>query len=173
MVLKKHPAIACCGIDCVLCPRYYTAGKSRCPGCCGEGFEQVRPLCSVIKCCVKERGLEVCAECKEFPCEKFEKESTCKDSFVTHKRMMINQQLIKEIGIDAYIKQQNERIVFLKTALEHHDNGKNKSYFCIAASLLSIKGLKKALSLVGKSKNLRDILKKIADDEGQALVLKK
>jgi hypothetical protein len=26
-----HPTIGCCGIDCGLCPRYYTDGPSRCP----------------------------------------------------------------------------------------------------------------------------------------------
>ena len=173
MSLRKHPTISCCGIDCGLCPRYYTVGKSRCPGCGGEGFEQLRPLCPVINCCVKKRGLEVCASCDEFPCARYEKESANKDSFVTHKRMMDNLHRIKEAGLDAFLEQQGERIAFLETALAHHDNGRNKGYFCLAAALLSVDGLQKALALADAGENLRETLKKLADDEGQALVLQK
>jgi hypothetical protein len=173
MALKKHPTIACCGIDCGLCPRYYTVGKSRCPGCGGEGFELQRPTCSVINCCVKKRGLEVCAECDEFPCGKYDKESSKKDSFCSHARMMPNHRLIQEIGLPAFLEQQAERIAFLEAALEHHDNGRNKSYFCLAAALLTIDSLKEALSRADQGKNLRDILKQYADAEGQELVLKR
>ena len=86
---------------------------------------------------------------------------------------MANQRLIAEIGLDAYLAQQAERIAFLETALERHDNGRNKSCFCLAAALLSLEGLKRSLPLAEQGENLRDVLKKIADDEGQELVLKK
>jgi hypothetical protein len=33
--IKKYPTIGVCGLDCGLCPRYYTIGPSRCPGCAG------------------------------------------------------------------------------------------------------------------------------------------
>ena len=171
--MKKHPAISCCGIDCGLCPRYYTVGTSRCPGCYGEGFDEVHPSCSIINCCVKKRGLEVCAECDDFPCKKYNNESFCKDSFVTHKRMMTNHRLIAEIGLDAFLERQAERIAFLEAALKRHDNGRSKSYFCLAAALLSVDGLKRALSLAESGENLRDILKRLAEDEGHELVLSK
>jgi hypothetical protein len=148
-------------------------GTSRCPGCGGEGFEQKHPSCSFITCCVKKRGLEVCAECGDFPCKKFDKETGERDSFVTHRRVMSNQRLIAEIGLDAFLEQQAERIAFLETALERYDDGKSKNYFCLAAALLSVDSLKKALSLAGKGENLRDMLKQLAVTEGQELVLKK
>ena len=173
MSLKKHPTIGCCGIDCGLCPRYYTAGTSRCPGCGGEGFEQVHPSCSFLTCCAKKKGLEVCAECADYPCGKFDKETGERDSFVTHKRVLSNQRLIAEIGLDAFLAQQTERIAFLEAALERHDNGRNKGYFCLAAALLSVDSLKKALSLAEQGENLREVLKRFADTEGQELVLKK
>lgn len=37
---KKIYTLGCCGLDCGLCPRFYTEGSSRCPGCCGENFEK-------------------------------------------------------------------------------------------------------------------------------------
>jgi hypothetical protein len=72
--VKKYPTIAVCGLDCGLCPRYYTEGPSRCPGCAGPGFFDKHPSCSFITCCVKKKGLEVCAECADFPCAKFKSE---------------------------------------------------------------------------------------------------
>ena len=170
---KKYPTIAACGIDCGLCPRYYTAGTSRCPGCGGEGFDGVHPSCGVLTCCAKKHGLEVCAECHDFPCKKYDNGSFCRDSFVTHQRMMPNHEMIAEIGLDAFLKQQAERIAFLETALEQHDNGRNKGYFCNAAALLPIEDLKNALSLAGNGDNLRDTLKNLADTRGIALTLRK
>ena len=67
---KKYPTIACCGLDCGLCPTYYTKGPSKCPGCCGPNFSNHHPSCSIITCCVKDKKFETCAECKEFPCSK-------------------------------------------------------------------------------------------------------
>ncbi|MBP7049418.1 MAG: DUF3795 domain-containing protein [Phycisphaerae bacterium] len=71
---KKYPTIGVCGLDCGLCPRYYTAGPSRCLGCAGPDFPNRHPSCSFITCCVKKKGLEVCGECPDFPCSKFKSE---------------------------------------------------------------------------------------------------
>jgi hypothetical protein len=68
---KKYPTIGVCGLDCGLCPRYYTVGSSRCPGCGGPDFLNKHPSCSFITCCVKKKNHEVCAECSEFQCSKF------------------------------------------------------------------------------------------------------
>ena len=54
--IKKYPTIGVCGLDCGLCPRYYTIGPSRCPGCAGPDFFNKHPSCSFITCCVKKIG---------------------------------------------------------------------------------------------------------------------
>jgi hypothetical protein len=59
--IKAYPTLGCCGLDCGLCSRYYTVGTSRCPGCCGPEFFDKMPSCAYITCCVKKKGLEVCA----------------------------------------------------------------------------------------------------------------
>lgn len=69
--VKRYPTLAACSLGCGLCPRYYTVGKSRCPGCCGPGFGKKHPTCSFITCSVKKRGLETCGECAEVPCSMF------------------------------------------------------------------------------------------------------
>ena len=139
--IKKYYTLGCCGIDCGLCPRFYTEGESRCPGCFGKNFLEKHPPCGVASCCVNKNNLEVCGQCKEFPCKKYEGKNVLKDSFVTHKKMMENQRFIQINGIEKYIKEQNIRIKLLEKILSDYNDGRSKSYFCIAAALLDINSL--------------------------------
>jgi hypothetical protein len=61
-LIKKYYTLGCCGIDCGLCPRYYTEGgeESRCPGCFGENFVQKHTPCSTASCCIKMENM-VCS----------------------------------------------------------------------------------------------------------------
>jgi hypothetical protein len=167
----KHPTIGCCGIDCGLCPRYYTDGSSRCPGCAGDE----RPFsCGFITCCVKKHGLPVCAECGEYPCAKYaDREKIEKDSFVTHKRMFQNQGMIREVGLDAFLAKQAERMAFLDDALGNHNDGRSKGFYCLAAALLTAENLKDALNRADTGENLRNVLNEYAAAEGQELKLRK
>src|SRR4030042_1775461 len=146
-LIKQYPTIACCGIDCGLCPRYYTDGKSKCPGCLGRNFASKHPSCSIVTCCVKNNRFETCAECNQFPCEKLKKWDLG-DSFVTHKKSLQNLRLIKEIGIREFNIQQKERIKILNKLIEEYDDGKSKSYYCLATAILEIDNIKEALSQI-------------------------
>ena len=185
--IKTHPTLGCCGLDCGLCPRYYTVGNSRCPGCCGPDFWQKHPSCSFITCCVKKRNLEVCAECSEFPCSKF-KDAGKYDSFLTYKRVIQNLDFIKEHGVEEFIEQQKKRIELLLIMLKHFDDGRSKSFYCIATTLLSIKDLRSALDNAEqkikedkgesddtktRAKLLKGFLNDIAAREGIELTLRK
>ena len=139
--IKKYPTLGCCGIDCGLCPRYYTEGKSKCPGCFGQGFSEKHPPCSMVSCCAKKHNLEVCGQCDEYPCKKYDNKNIEKDSFVTHKRMIANHRYIQENGINNYLKEQNARIKILEKLLLEYNDGKSKSFFCIASRLLDIQEL--------------------------------
>lgn len=185
---KKIFTLGCCGLDCGLCPRFYTEGASKCPGCCGDDFENKHPSCSFITCCVKKKGLEVCGECRDFPCSRFDKETGETDSFITHRRVIQNQNYIKEYGIVAFIEQQNHRMGFLQTMLGCYDDGKCKSFFCLAVTLLSLKSLSESLikaekeikergidkeDLKAKAKIIREILNQLASEENEELKLRK
>ena len=147
---KTYPTIGVCGLDCGLCPRYYTRGTSRCPGCAGPDFFNKHPSCSFITCCVKKKELEVCAECSEFPCSKFKsneeyqqlKESS---SYPSYKKVMPNLNFIKEHRIEKFIGQQKKRIKLLETMIENFDDGRSRSFFCRAATLLGLIDLKSSL----------------------------
>ncbi|MBM3707014.1 MAG: DUF3795 domain-containing protein [Actinobacteria bacterium] len=147
---KIYPVIGCCGLDCGLCPRYYTAGASRCPGCAGIDFAGKHPSCSFITCCVKKNGLEACGQCKDFPCPKFKsnefyqqlKESS---SYPSYKKVIPNLNFIKENGIEKFIKEQKKRIEILQIIIDKFNDGRSKSFFCRASCLLDIKDLKNSL----------------------------
>jgi len=188
MMLKQHPTLGCCGLDCGMCPAYYTDGPSRCPGCGGEDFFEKHPSCSYITCCVKKRGLEVCVQCEDYPCAKFEGASNGPDVKTTAKKVFQNQQFILEYGIDKYLEQQGLRIGMLRGMLENYNDGRSKTFYCLAATLLSVGGLNKALTevdqivqlegigkkdLKSRAKILKDILTRLAGEEGEILKMRK
>ncbi len=136
--LKKYETIGCCGIDCGLCPRFHTKGKSACPGCGGLNFKEKHPPCGILSCCVNKYVFEVCSECKDYPCKRFNSPNAGYDSFVTHKRMHTNLEGIRNSGIEAFIKNQKIRMNILNDFLSNHDDGRTKSFFCISCALLPI-----------------------------------
>jgi hypothetical protein len=156
--VKTYPTIGVCGLDCGLCPRYYTVGPSRCPGCCGPDFFNKHPSCSFITCCVKKKNLEVCAECSDFPCSKFKSDEEYQQleessSYPSSKKIMPNLDSIKEHGIEKFIGQQKKRIKLLGTMIKKFDDGRSRSFFCKAATLLDLASLES--SLVAASKKIK------------------
>ena len=136
--LKKYEMIGACGIDCGLCPRFYTKGDSACPGCDGLNFREKHPSCGILTCCVKNNGFETCADCEIFPCSRFKTESAFFDSFVTHKKMFLNLENIKTDGIEHFIEKQKIRIDILSDLLTDNDDDRAKNFFCQTCALLPI-----------------------------------
>jgi len=147
--LKKYETIGACGIDCGLCPRFYTKGNSICPGCGGLNFKEKHPPCGTLTCCLR-RGFETCGECADFPCSRYKSESENLDSFVTHKRMISNLEYIKKNGIEQFIAKQKVRIDILTDFLTNYDGGKARTFFCQTCALLPIDKLREIQS---KAKN--------------------
>lgn len=184
-VEKKYPTLGCCGLDCGLCPRYYTVGPSRCPGCCGKDFFKVNPGCGFTTCCVKKKNLVVCAECNDFPCKRFDDWFGDKtyDSWLSHRKAEPNLKFIKEKGLEEFIKQQQKRIKLLHKMLKNYNEGRSKSFYCLSVTLLSIEGIEKSiqiahdkskgLDLKAKAKILKEELKKTAEKEKVELKINK
>ena len=148
--VKSHPTIGVCGLDCGLCPRYYTVGASRCPGCCGPEFFNKHPSCSFITCCVKKKNLEVCAECSDFPCSKFKSDEEYQQlkessSYPSYKKVITNLNFIKKHGIEKFIGQQKKRIKLLETMIANFDDGRSRSFYCKSAALLNLTTLENSL----------------------------
>ncbi len=181
---KKYPTIGVCGLDCGLCPRYYTVGPSRCPGCAGPRFFDKHPSCSFITCCVKGKGLEVCAECSDFPCPKFKSEEEYRkvkesSSYPPCTKILSNMGFIRKHGINAFMEEQKNRMTMLGTMIAGFDDGRSKSFYCRAAAVLDVTRLGDAMAEADrriqadrikqddrktKAKILRTVLREI--DEG-------
>ena len=181
----KYPEIGICGLSCRLCPRYHTESKSRCGGCKSEF--RMSAGCPFITCAVKNKGVEFCWQCKENEtCEKWRKHrgfSKQVDSFICYQKMEDNITFIQKNGVHEFEKIQKKREDLLKEMLHKFNEGRSKSYYCIAATVLEIEELEEALTkakkdsigleIKGKSKVLHSILDEIAERKNYFLRLRK
>jgi hypothetical protein len=187
-IMKRYPTIGACGLDCGMCPRYYTAGPLRCPGCGAPDFVKKHSSCSFITCCVKKRDLEVCGECPDFPCPKFKSDEEYRQvkgssSYPPYRKVMPNLKAIKEHGIARFMEQQTRRIRLLEGMIAGFDDGRSRSYYCRSAALLDPADLDGALDAatqkikadrvdpndaMARAKLLRAILEDAASKEGQS-----
>jgi len=140
---KRYLDMGACGLDCSLCPRHFTEGKSRCEGC-GSEYSYAKVGCKLYRCCVSEKGLETCAACGDFPCPMLEGAAEA-DSFVTHRMMISNLRFIARSGIGEYLREQELMRHALERMLSEFNDGRSKAYYCLAARLLSVGALVEAL----------------------------
>ena len=155
--IRKYPLFSACGLNCGLCPRYYTDGDSKCPGCGGKNFFEKHPSCGVLSCS-QRNVIEYCFLCKEYPCKKYDKWE--KDSFITHQNMMKDLEKAKNIGINEYKKELNEKTRILNDLLVNYNDGKRKNIFCIAVNLLEVNDLKDIMKQIKKGTKLNDLTMK-------------
>lgn len=181
----EYPEIGICGLSCRLCPRYQSEGKSRCFGCKTESRMIVG--CPFITCALKSKGIEFCWDCKENKsCEKWKthREFGMKhDSFKCYQTLENDILFVQKNGIKEFEKLQKIREQILKEMLQDFNEGRSKSYYCIAATVLEIAELKEALKkarmnaseleIKGKSKLLHSILDEIANQKNYCLKLRK
>ena len=179
---RAYPQFSACGLNCGLCPRYHTAGPSRCPGCAGEGFSEVHPPCGILSCCLR-RGIEYCFECGEYPCKKYDGADTS-DSFTTHKNQFRDMDRAGQMGMEAYAAGLNEKMELLNLLLERYDDGRRKGFYCLAVNLLElpdIKGVMERLDgAVGGASDIKDrakaavrLFNETAEQKGVSLKLRK
>jgi len=179
---RDYLQFAACGLNCGLCPRYYTEGSSRCPGCAGEGFSEVHPSCGILSCS-QRKGLEYCFECEEFPCKKFDKWGDT-DSFITHRNYLADIEKARENGIDAYKTELNAKIKVLEKLLAEYNDGRQKSFYCLAVNLLELEDVLAVMEQLANSVDSSDIAKEKvsaavrifnakADEKGISLKMRK
>jgi hypothetical protein len=148
--LKKYPIVGACGLNCGLCPRYHTEGASRCPGCCGPDFGQKHPSCGFITCCVKQRGLETCAQCADWAdCERVARVlevAKGQDSFISYRPVPANFAFIRENGIEEFVKQELAKQELLEYLIDNYDEGRSKSFYCTSCQLVPLGKLREALA---------------------------
>ena len=157
--LRSNPQFSACGLNCGLCPRYYTDGPSRCPGCAGEGFTEGHCGCSILGCC-ERHGVEYCFQCDEFPCPKYDGVDQS-DSFISHKNQFIDLDKAKQ-NLEAYEAELNEKVAILQDLLAHYNDGRRKNHFCIAVNLLEPEDVKAVVAEIRAQTNSDDPIKEKA-----------
>jgi Protein of unknown function (DUF3795) len=181
----KYPGIGVCGLSCRLCPMYNTEAESKCLGC--KSTTRMAVGCPFITCAVKKKGIEFCWECTENKtCEKWKKHREAGkkiDSFKCYQKLEEDISFIQKKGISEFEKILKKREHLLKEMLKDFNEGRLKSYYCIAATVLEIEELGEALAqakkesygldIKGKSKVLHSILDDIAGKKGYCLKLRK
>ncbi len=168
-----------------MCPSYHSRAASRCAGCKSEARMKVG--CPFITCAVKRRGIEFCWQCPEHQdCPKWRarrESGKAHDSFVCYQKMEDNIEFIKSKGISAFVKQQRAKEELITAMLDEFNEGRSKSFYCVAATVMDIQELKQALGqarreakgmeIKDKAKTLHSILDGIASQRGYLLKLRK
>lgn len=119
--------ISVCGLNCIKCDMYQAAHgdkklqkeivewfktkrnqtirpeQIKCKGCRGSLDNHWSSDCKMMLC-ARKKGMQYCFECEEFPCEEVNKFAS--DGVPHHKKTVENAKRMKEIGIEAWIKEQ-------------------------------------------------------------------
>ena len=122
----SHYAYGYCGMPCALCTRCRTEGSSRCPGCSCDGYYTVP--CKVHRC-VREKGLDHCGQCGDFPCPKLGKMGDFRDLDTGRVKERTCRAVAAE-GLPAWLAEYEEKADLLTVALERYNNGRMKRYLC-------------------------------------------
>jgi hypothetical protein len=173
MILRTYPQFSLCGLNCALCPRYNTAGKSRCPGCGADDFNDFHPSCAIMTCNKKKENVAFCFECSNYPCDRYL--SNEKDSFISYINRNTDMAMAKN-DLQGYLAVLEEKSRILSHLLKHHDDGRSKSFYCLAVNLLEIEDLREAYNDIEETtepEKIREILLKTAEKRGISIILRK
>ena len=138
---RPNQLFALCGLNCGLCPMFL---NKNCPGCGGgEGNQS----CKIARCSLEHGKIEYCYECEKYPCEKYQHIDDY-DSFITHKRRKADLERAKNIGIEQYNHEQQEKAQIFSYLLSNYNDGRRKTFFCVAVNLLELPELQEAIKQI-------------------------
>lgn len=90
----------------------------------------------------------------------------------------------RQFGLDAYEADLNEKIAVLEELLKSYDDGRNKSFFCLAVNLFDLQDINDVMYRIGNTADpaytLKEkaavsvrLIKEIAEERGISLKLRK
>lgn len=132
-----------CGLNCVLCTMKL---DGYCPGCGGGAGNQG---CSIARCCIEHGGYQYCSECVQYPCDKYD-DITKIDSFITHRNQISDMKTAVSIGYAAYCEILEQKAAILKALLENFNDGRRKTFYCLAVNLLELQDILTAIEKIKK-----------------------
>ena len=143
--------------------------------------------CPFITCAVKQRGTEFCWKCPEQEnCQKWRERrewGKSHDSFVCYQKLEDNIEFIKSKGISTFAKTQKAKEELITEMLVEFNDGRSKSFYCIAATVMDIEEIKhaiaqarnesKGMDIKGKAKTFHSIINEVAAKRKYSLKLRK
>lgn len=142
---RENQLLSLCGLNCGLCPMFL---GNYCGGC-GNSNQS----CKTARCSLEHGGIEYCYECKQYPCEKYQKVDEY-DSFITHRRQIADLERARRIGIEQYNQEQREKVQILSHLLSNYNDGRRKTLFCVAVNLLELPDLREVMEKVRANADL-------------------
>jgi len=143
--------------------------------------------CPFITCALKKKGIEFCWDCTEpTTCETWmnHRESGKKvDSFTCYQNLEDAIAFMQKNGVDEFEKAQKIKENLINGMLREFNDGRSKSYYCIAATVMETGELEEALTLARqnsdglnikeKTRVLHSVLDEIARQKNYYLKLRK
>lgn len=137
-----------CGLNCGLCLMHL---DGYCPGCGGgEGNQS----CKIAGCSIRHGRVEYCNQCQEFPCDQYGR-ADAYDIFITHRNWKRDFEKMEAIGAEAYHSEQRQKLEILRFLLEHYNDGRRKSFFCLAVNLLDVDDLETVMEHLAEESRLK------------------
>lgn len=138
---RANLSFSLCGLNCELCSMHL---DGYCPGCGGGAGNQ---SCAIAKCSLQHNKVEFCFLCTEYPCHRYGGIEEY-DSFITHQRQLKDTIKAREMGIELYCEEQRKKSEILKMLLSDYNDGRRKTFYCIAVNLLQLQDLENVMKQV-------------------------
>ena len=127
-----------CGLNCALCTMKL---GGFCPGCGGGAGNQ---SCAIARCGLAHGVRTYCSACSDYPCSRYDGAAES-DSFITHRNQRKDLEKAEKIGMAAYHAELHEKADLLRYLLENFNDGRRKTFFCLAVNLLELAYIRDAL----------------------------
>ena len=147
---RNDTLFSLCGLNCALCPMYI---DKYCPGCGGGPGNQ---SCAIARCRLQHGDIEYCCQCPDYPCEKY-RDIDKYDSFITHKNQLKDMDRLISIGTERYHSELKEKMQILRYLLDNFNDGRRKSFFCMAVNLIEIEDLKSAVKEIEEEVSVKSL----------------
>jgi len=147
---RTNLSFSLCGLNCGLCPMRL---GGHCPGCGGGAGNQ---SCTIAKCSLQHDKVEYCFLCPKYPCQRYEGIEEY-DSFITHQRQLRDIAKAQDMGIDAYNEEQVKKAEILQTLLSDYNDGRKKTFYCVAINLLPLKDIEHVINQVVYNRDLNNL----------------
>ena len=144
---RAETRFSLCGLNCALCSMHL---GGYCPGCGGGPGNQ---SCTIAKCSLEHGGVLFCWECPQYPCSRYEGFDAA-DSFVPHRNRQSDIALVRELGLEAYLAQLEEKRAILDELLAHYNDGRRKTFFNTAVYLLPLEDLRAVMAALDSQPDL-------------------